>query len=52
MAMRGAVQPVYGHVVDDWVEIEGLLLKATLGTHPPYDGSGLFKYNNPSAMLP
>lgn len=44
--------PVYGQVIDAWVDMEGSLLEATLETHPIYDGSDLFDYNNPGAMFP
>ncbi|KAK6208521.1 hypothetical protein QIS74_12039 [Colletotrichum tabaci] len=44
--------PVFGQVVDAWVDMEAPLIEATLETHPPYDGSDLFDYNNPGAMFP
>jgi hypothetical protein len=44
--------PVYGQVIDGWVDVQGPLLEATLETHPKYDNSDLFDYNNPGAMFP
>jgi hypothetical protein len=45
-------KPVYGQVIDGWVDMHGSLLEATLETHPKYDGNDLFAYNNPDAMFP
>ena len=44
--------PVFGQVTDGFVIVRGPLIPAKLSTHPPYDGSSLFDYNNPGAMFP